>query len=128
MMIISLTHKLILAAAHYTDNFKRDFLNPWKPPRHPCSTNINTVNLFPVRQIFMSSVWMCHVAVFFLYLSVQSNVMCSPRILFRWCNISLINEQLLTHGTQSLYIYTDTTEILMHVSAYIMLHLPFRAK
>jgi len=36
MMIISFTHKLILAAAaHYTENFKRGFLNPWKPPRHP---------------------------------------------------------------------------------------------
>ena len=41
-------------------------------------------------------------------------------------NVSLINEQLTTHGTQLLYIVT--TEILMHVSAYIMLHLPFRAK
>ena len=42
------------------------------------------------------------------------------------CNDSLINEQLTTYGTQLLYMVT--TEILMHMSAYIMLHLPFRAK
>jgi len=36
MMIISFAHKLMLAAAaHYIDNFKRGFLNPWKPPWHP---------------------------------------------------------------------------------------------
>jgi len=35
MVIISFIHKLIAAAAaHYTDNFKRGFLNPWKPPQH----------------------------------------------------------------------------------------------
>jgi len=36
------------------------------------------------------------------------------------CNDSLINEQLTTHGMQLLYMVT--IEILMHVSAYIMLH------
>jgi len=44
MMIISFTHKLILAATHYADNFKSGFLNPLKPPRHPLSVIVNTLN------------------------------------------------------------------------------------
>jgi len=38
----------------------------WTPPRH--HTNINAVSLLPVCQMFMSSTWMCHVAVFCIFL------------------------------------------------------------
>jgi len=68
MMIISFTYKLVLAAAHWPGlcwQFQKGFPEPhgnlsW----HPRSTNVNTVSLLPVCQMFMSSVWMCHVAVF----------------------------------------------------------------
>jgi len=52
---ISFTHKLIPAAAHYTDNFKRGFLGPGNLLGTPCSTRINTITLLPVCQMFMSS-------------------------------------------------------------------------
>jgi len=61
-----------------SDNFKRGFLNPFLGS--PCST---TVTLLPVHQMFMCSV---NVSCFcFLDLSVQSNVIYSPLILFCWC-------------------------------------------
>jgi len=73
MMITSFTHKLVLAAAHWPGlcwQFQKgfpEFLETFLGT--PCSTNINTVCLLPVWQMFMSSVWMCHVAVFCIFLS-----------------------------------------------------------
>jgi len=43
----------------------------WTPgnlPRHPLQYYINTVSLLPVCQMFMSSVWMYHIAIFCTFL------------------------------------------------------------
>jgi len=69
MMIILFTHKLVVAAAHWPDNFKNGFLNPCKTfLGTPCSTKINTVTLLPIYQMFINSMWMCRVAVFCIFL------------------------------------------------------------
>jgi len=69
MMIISFTHKLVVAAAHWPGlwwQFQKVFPEPLEIfLGTPCSTNINVVSLLPLCQMFMSSVWMCHVAGFF---------------------------------------------------------------
>jgi len=61
-MIISFTHKLVLEAAYWPGlcwKFQKGSLETFLGT--PCST---TVSLLPVCQMFMSSVWMCHVAIF----------------------------------------------------------------
>jgi len=69
MMIISFTHKLVVAAVHWPGlcwKYQKGFPEPLETfLGTPCSTNIT---LLPVYQMFMSSVWMCRVAVFCIFL------------------------------------------------------------
>jgi len=73
-----ITHKLVAAAANWPGlcwQFQKGFPEPLETfLGTPCSSNINTVCLHPVCQMFMSSAWMCHVAVFctFLYKTMWS--------------------------------------------------------
>jgi len=66
-----ITHKLVVVAAHWPGlcwQFQ-EFPEPLETFLcTPCSTNINAVNLLPECQMFMSSEWMCHVAVFCILL------------------------------------------------------------
>jgi len=68
IMIISFTHKLVVATAYWPGlcwQFQKGFPEPLETFLGTlCSSNINTVSLLPVCQMFMSSVWMCHVVVF----------------------------------------------------------------
>jgi len=60
IMIISFTHKLVVAAAHWPGlcwKFQKWFPEPLETfLGTPCNANINTVSLPPVCQMFMSSV------------------------------------------------------------------------
>jgi len=67
MMIILFTHKLVVAAVHYPGlcwQFKRGFLNPWKPSSAPPAV---LVSLLPVCQMFMSSAWILFFFFFFCF-------------------------------------------------------------
>jgi len=68
MIIISFTHKLVVAAAHWPGlcwQFQKEFPEPLETfLGTPCSTNINKVSLLPVSQMFMSSAWMLFICTF----------------------------------------------------------------